>query len=227
LSLLFSAFKIFCCTQTHTWYLEVKYLFFNRVPNALVISATINKLVLEHHSAWSSILVRNPEVWTKPCSPFYKINYDTAIHDSFSAQAAIIRNSYGVVIKCSSLISPPCAAIYGEALAAFLAVQLALSLQISSFILEGVGVLLQLHWLFKIQQSLKNGILLPPSHTFIPSFLMQLASHVNRSTNFYAHHVANWAPTRLHFGCIPILSAISGSSPLCFGNESSSSFLVP
>jgi hypothetical protein len=33
LSLLVSAFKIFCCTQTHTYYLEVIYLFFNWYQN--------------------------------------------------------------------------------------------------------------------------------------------------------------------------------------------------
>jgi hypothetical protein len=92
------------------------------VPNALVISATINKLVLEHHSAWSTTLIRNPKVWQKPSSLLYKVNYDTAIRPSFLAQATVIINSSGVVIKCSSLISSPCLALFGEAKAALLSV---------------------------------------------------------------------------------------------------------
>jgi hypothetical protein len=82
-------------------------------------------------------LIRNPEVWKKPTFPFYKINYDIAIRPSFSAQATVIRNSSVVVIKCNSLISSPFTTLFGEARATLLVVQLALSLQISSFILEG------------------------------------------------------------------------------------------
>jgi hypothetical protein len=106
------------------------------VPNALAISATINNLVLKHYSAWSSSLIRNPEVWQKPCSPFYKVNYNTAICP-FSAQAAVIKSFSESVISCSSIISSPCSTLFGEARAALLAIQLATSLNISSFILEG------------------------------------------------------------------------------------------
>jgi hypothetical protein len=92
---------------------------------------------LEHFYAWNYALVCSPEFWKKPCSPFIKINYDTAIQDSFSAQAAVNRNSSVTITHSNSLISPPCAALYGEALAALLAVQLALFLHATSFILEG------------------------------------------------------------------------------------------
>jgi hypothetical protein len=73
-------------------------------------------------------LIRNPEVWKKPTFPFDKINYDIAIRPSFSAQATVIRNSSGVVIKCNSLISSPFTTLFGEARATLLVVQLALSL---------------------------------------------------------------------------------------------------
>jgi len=107
------------------------------IPNAITISATINRLVLEHHSAWSSSMIRSPMIWQKRCPPFYKVNYDTAIRPTFSAQAAVIRSLSGSVIGCSSIISPPCSALYGEARAALLAAQLAISLNITSFIFEG------------------------------------------------------------------------------------------
>jgi hypothetical protein len=65
------------------------------------------------------------------------VNYDAAIRPSFSAQAAVIRSFSGSVIGASSLISPPWSALYGEARATLLAAQLATSLNIYSFILEG------------------------------------------------------------------------------------------
>jgi hypothetical protein len=92
---------------------------------------------LEQYSAWPSYLSRNPEVRRKPCSPFIKINYNIAIQESFSAQAAVLRDSSGTITHCSSFISPPCVAIYGEALAALLVAKLALSLHTTFFILEG------------------------------------------------------------------------------------------
>jgi hypothetical protein len=42
------------------------------------------------------------------------------------------------------------------------------------------------------------------------------ASHVNRSANFYIHHVANWAATRIYSDWIPIISPLSSSFPPCF-----------
>jgi hypothetical protein len=98
-------------------------------------------------------------------SPFIKINYDTAIRDSFSAQAAVIRDSTGTITHCSSLISPLCIAVYGEALVALLATNLALSLHAPSFILEGdsttVTLALQNHL---ITQDWRISHLLSHSH---------------------------------------------------------------
>jgi hypothetical protein len=90
-----------------TWFSRNKAHHEDLIPNALVISATINKLALEHHYVWSSKLIKTPEVLKKPNSPFLKINYDTAIRDSFSTQDAVCRNSSSTIIKCISLISPP------------------------------------------------------------------------------------------------------------------------
>jgi hypothetical protein len=130
---MFQIFATVACDQL--WFSRNKAHHDNLVPNALVISANINKIVLEHHSAWSTSLIRNPEVWKKPSSPFYKINYNTAIRLSFLAQAAVIRNSSGAIIKFSSIIRSPNITLFGEARVALLAVQLVLSLHITSFIL--------------------------------------------------------------------------------------------
>lgn len=55
----------------------------------------------------------------------------------FSAQVAVCRDSTGSILKCISLISSPCFALYGEATAALLAVCLVVSLGLYSFILKG------------------------------------------------------------------------------------------
>jgi hypothetical protein len=179
------------------------------VPNALAISATINKLVLEHFSAWSSKLLRSPKVWMRPNFPFFKINYDTAIRPSFSAQGAVIRNSSGVVIHCSSFISSPCSALIGEARAALLVAQLALSLRISSFILErdSLTVILVLQNP-SITQDWRIASTISHIYSIIPPTSSWSASHVNRSANFCSHHVASWAQPDFTLAAFP--------SPLLF-----------
>jgi hypothetical protein len=77
------------------------------IPNAITIPATINRLVFEHYSAWFSSMIHSPMIWQKRCPPFYKVNYDTVIRPTFSAQAAVIRSLSGSVIGCNSIISPP------------------------------------------------------------------------------------------------------------------------
>lgn len=107
------------------------------IPDVVVISTTINKLAQEYFLAWIHKNKSSFEVWTCPQPPYYKINYDTAIRSSFSAQAAVCRNSSDTIIGCQSLIRPPYSVIFGEATATLLAVRLAISLWLSSFILEG------------------------------------------------------------------------------------------
>lgn len=120
------------------------YLWFSRnkayhdgiIPNALSISTTINRISLEHYYAWTTKFDKTPAVWKSPSPPYFKINYDTAIRATFSAQAAVCRDSTGSIIKCISLISSPCSPLYGEALAALLAFRLATSLGLSFFYLK-------------------------------------------------------------------------------------------
>lgn len=83
----------------HIWFLRNKAHHEDLVPNAPTISAHINRLVLEHSSAWKTSLSRSLEVWQRPSSHFIKINYGTAIRDSFSAQATVIWDSTSTLIR--------------------------------------------------------------------------------------------------------------------------------
>jgi hypothetical protein len=180
---------------------------------------------LELHSAWSTTLRQNLEVWQKLCPPFYKVNYDTAIRP-FSAQAAVVRNFFGSIIGCSSLISSLCSALYGEARAALLAAQLVISLNISSFILEGDSLTVSLALQNpSITQDWHISSLISHIHDIIPSSTSWSISYINRSTNLCAHHVTSWAATRFYYGRIPFSSSFVGPSP-CFG-KAFASFLVP
>jgi hypothetical protein len=119
------------------WFTRNKAYHDGLLSDALVISTTINKLALEHFSAWTKKYTSSPKAWERPLPPHFKINYDTTIKPSFSTQVAVCRNSAGTIIGCISLISPPCSTLAGEATAAFLAARLAILLGLSSFILEG------------------------------------------------------------------------------------------
>jgi len=86
---------------------------------------------------------------------------------------------------------------------AFLACQLALSLYLSQFILEGDSL--------KMALSLQKPTLIQDwriSHIIsqimsaIPPTSNWLAKHVNRSANFCAHLVANWTATKFLSSCI-------------------------
>jgi hypothetical protein len=76
------------------------------------------------------------EKWIPPSS-WFKINFDTTIRDTYSAQAAVCRNHHEHIIRMTSQISPLCLPNMGESLAANLATSLASSLNIKRFILEG------------------------------------------------------------------------------------------
>jgi hypothetical protein len=56
------------------------YLWFSRnkayhdviIPNALRISITINRIALEHYSAWTTKYEKTPAVWKKPISSLFQ-----------------------------------------------------------------------------------------------------------------------------------------------------------
>jgi hypothetical protein len=114
------------------------------VPNALSISAKINRISTEHYMAWKIKVTSSFPEWKTPIASTFKINYDIVIRETFSAQSAVCLNSEGSVIKCLAQVSPPCSAIYGEASATLLAAQLSLSLKPPSVIFEGDSLMVTL-----------------------------------------------------------------------------------
>jgi hypothetical protein len=55
------------------------------------------------------------KAWTTPPPNWVKINFDTTIRDSFSAQTVICRDSQGQVLHMSSQMSPSCSLNVGKA----------------------------------------------------------------------------------------------------------------
>jgi hypothetical protein len=202
------------------WFNRNKVVHDGIIPDALSLSRSIKKVALDHLSAWKGLSSSPSEKWLPPAANSYKINFDTAVRDSFSAQSAVCRDSNGKIIKALSKISPPCDPTYGEALAMSLAVSLAVSLNISKFILEGDSLIvimalqhpsLVLDW--KIENIIADSIaMIPPSSSW-------KARKVHRSANFCAHHVAYWAAARAHSGCIPTHLPHSPSFPICSGKD--------
>lgn len=82
------------------------------------------------------------EQWQCSVSSFFKINFDIAIKDTLSAQAAIYRDPSGNIIKTITIISLPCDPTLG-AKVALLAARMVL-LWLSHFILEGDSLLVAL-----------------------------------------------------------------------------------
>jgi hypothetical protein len=92
----------------------------------------------------------------------------------------------------SALISPPCAALYGEALAALLVVQLTLSLHATSFILEGDSITVTLTLQYpKITQDWCIASIISHVHTIIPPTTSWPANHVNRNKTHHEDFVPN------------------------------------
>jgi hypothetical protein len=115
----FQIFVVVACD--YLWFTRNKAHHDGIILNALIISTTINKITLEYYSAWATKYDKTPEVWKSPSPPYFKINYDTAIRATFSAHAAVYRNSTSSIIKCISLIISPYSALYGKATTALLA----------------------------------------------------------------------------------------------------------
>jgi hypothetical protein len=221
---LFQIFVVVACDQI--WYLRNKAFHEGLIPNALSVSSSVNQISRTHFSAWSSKTTSMKEVWKKPDPGCFKINYDTTIHSTFPAQSAVCRDSNGFILKCITQISPHCTALYEEATAA----QLCSSMQLSHVTFEGDSLTVNLAINNPtITQDWRISSILSDLFSTIPSSTSWLASSINRSANFCAHHVAYWAATRFSSSCIPTSSSFlfSGTFPPCFGSDSSFPFIVP
>jgi hypothetical protein len=192
--------------------------------DACTVAKLITKKYYQHCDAWSHKLAPIPEKWIRPPLNWFKINFDTAIRDSFSSQAAICRNHSGQLIKIASQIQSKCSPNKGEALAAQLAVSLAASLHLNRFILEGDSqvVILTLQCP-TIVQDWRITDIIKSTLDSIPPDSSWSARKVNRSANFGAHYVAHWAAARFISSSIPTSSGfqsspiplVGGTFPLC------------
>jgi hypothetical protein len=159
--------------------------------DAISVSKHINKISLEHYQAWHSSSSTLEDTWTPPPTNWVKINFDTAIRDSFSAQAAICRDDKGHILQATSQISISCSPNEGEAMAAQLAISLALSLKKNRFIIECDSEVVVL--------SLKNPnfvrdwriyAIIHNSLESIPSTSLWEVRNISRSANFCVHSMA-------------------------------------
>jgi hypothetical protein len=87
--------------------------------------------------AWKSISKPIEEKWISPPPQWFKINFDAAIRDTFSTQAAVCRNHLGHIIKINTKTNSPCQPNEVEALVANLTASLVIFLNIHRLILEG------------------------------------------------------------------------------------------
>jgi hypothetical protein len=106
------------------------------IPDISSLANSIKRTSLDHAVVWNSTSPSPKETWIPPPTGSFKVNFDTAIRDQFSAQAVVYRNSKGNIIKAISQINPPCDPNYGEALVAQLATSLATSMNLKNFIIE-------------------------------------------------------------------------------------------
>jgi hypothetical protein len=182
------------------------------------VSMHINKIALEHFQAWQSISSAPLEKWIPSAPNWVKINFDTAIRDSFLAQVAVCRNSDEKILHLSSLISSPCSVNEGEALAAQLAISLACSFNYDRFILEGdSAVVIQALNQTSSNSDWRISPIIMTSLDNIPFTSFWEARKVNRSANFCAHSVARWAAANSHIGSIPFSYSTSTTLTLASG----------
>jgi hypothetical protein len=132
---LFQIFSTVLCDLL--WFSRNQAIHKGVIHDALKLAPNIKRVSREHYAAWSSKKKPVKEIWSKPPSGFCKVNFDIAIRDEFSTQAAVCRDSNGVILKILSQIRPSCSPAFGEALAAQLASVLAFSLKLDHVILEG------------------------------------------------------------------------------------------
>jgi hypothetical protein len=215
---LFQIFAAVLCDLI--WFARNKAVHEGSIPDISSLARLIRKTTLAHAAAWHSTSPTVKEIWSPPSAGSFKINFDTAIRENFSVQAAVCRDSKGKIVKAISQTNPPCDPNFGEALAARLAASLAASLQLQNFSLEGDSAVvvsalnnpsITLDW--HIESVIANAL------SLIPVSSLWLATKIHRSANFCAHYVAYWAAARVFSGCIPTYFPPPPSYPICSGKD--------
>ena len=190
------------------WFTRNQVVYKGVFPEASKLAANINRVSMEHFAAWTSKSPLVCELWSLPPPNSFKVNFDIAIRDNFSTQAAVCRNPSWKIIKILSLVRPTCNPTYGEAQAALLACSLAVSLNLDNFFIEGDSS--------TVITALQNPSLISDwqlDHiicnifSLIPASSTWKARKANKSVNFCAHYVANRATVRVVSNYIPFLSS--------------------
>jgi hypothetical protein len=101
---LFQIYASILCDQL--WFSRNKAIHGGIIPDITKLAVVIKKSALAHAAAWSSISAKIDLAWIPPPVGHFKINFDTAIRDQFSIQAAVCRDSLGSILKVISQISP-------------------------------------------------------------------------------------------------------------------------
>jgi len=215
----FHRFQVFATVTCDLLWLHRNKAYHNGLSfDARVLAKMVMNSYHQHCDAWLNKLDPTPEKWIRPPPDWHKINFDTAIRDSFSCQAAIIRDHRGQLVKMASQIQPKCSPNKGEALAVQLAVSLATSLGINRFILEGDSqvVILALQQPTIVQDWRITDIIQNTLDIISPDSSWS-AQKVNRSANFGAHYVAHWAAARFISGSIPTSSLFHSPTHIVSG----------
>jgi hypothetical protein len=118
----------------------------------------------------------------------------------------VCKNNRGEIMQILTQIRPLCSQLNAEALAANLAAQLASTMQLKKFILEGESstVIAALHNQVTSLDSMFNQVIKDTFLSFLDSSLWE-AKKISRNENFCAHDVAYRAAARVPPGCIPSL----------------------
>jgi hypothetical protein len=213
---LFQIFSSVLCDRL--WFCRNKAIHEGTIPDISKLALSIKKTASAHAAAWGSVAATEEQAWSPPLEGHYKLNFDTAIRDHFSAQAAVCRDHTGAIVKAISQISPPCTPAYGEAQGALLAASLASQMQLSHFVIEGDSQTVISALLFPaIIHDWHIEHLITDTLALLSPTSMWDAKKINRSANFCAHHVATWAAARVYSGCIPTFPPLSSPFSYCSG----------
>jgi hypothetical protein len=132
---LFQIYSFVLCDML--WFSRNKAIHDGIILDISKLAASIKNSSLAHAAAWLPVSAKEVQVWIPPQEGTFKINFDTAIREPFSAQSVVCRDHIGFILKAVSQISPPCSPNYGEAQGGLLVASLASSLQLHKFVLEG------------------------------------------------------------------------------------------
>jgi hypothetical protein len=75
-------------------------------PEVLKLATNIKRISLKHFATCSLKLHPTKENWSKLPQDSCKVNFDAIFRENFSTQAAVCRNSKGVIIKILTQVRP-------------------------------------------------------------------------------------------------------------------------